>query len=84
MVRSFSSLCFESEWSKAFILCKLLKINKEQTISIGNDFNDLDLLAFTQHSFLTENAPPEIKNLHKKAPSNENDAFAQTVQILFE
>lgn len=61
-------------------ICELLDISQEQTFGIGNDFNDLDLLGFTEHSFLTENAPFEIKAKFPLAPSNENDAFAIAIQ----
>lgn len=61
-------------------ICEILGIGNEQTVGIGNDYNDFDLLEFTGFSFLTENAPPEIKHLYPNAPSNENDAFASAVQ----
>jgi hypothetical protein len=61
-------------------ICELLGVSREQTFGIGNDFNDLDLLGFTQYSFLTENAPSEIKKKFPLAPSNENDAFAIAIQ----
>jgi Cof subfamily protein (haloacid dehalogenase superfamily) len=57
-------------------VCDLLNIKYTDTIGIGNDYNDLDLLDFTGYSFITENAPSDIFNLYKSAPSNENDAFA--------
>ncbi len=57
-------------------ICEILDINYENTVGIGNDYNDFDLLEFTGHSFLTENAPPEIKNSYPVIPSNEEDAFA--------
>ncbi|MCG6187661.1 HAD-IIB family hydrolase [Maribellus maritimus] len=61
-------------------ICDLLGIGQKQTLGIGNDFNDLDLLGFTQHSFFTENAPSELKEIYPHAPSNENDAFAHVIQ----
>ena len=61
-------------------ICDLLDIEYTDTIGIGNDYNDFDLLDFTGHSFITENAPVEISNLYKSAPSNENDAFAFVTQ----
>jgi len=63
-------------------LCRLLGIKQAETFGIGNDYNDLDLLHFTAHSFLTENAPPKIKNRFDSVPSNENDAFAYAIQPL--
>jgi hypothetical protein len=61
-------------------ICELTGIQSEQTIGIGNDYNDFDLLEFTGFSFLTDNAPPEIKHRYPNTSSNENDAFANTIQ----
>ncbi len=61
-------------------ICDLLVIKYSNTIGIGNDYNDFDLLDFTGYSFITENAPAEISILYKSAPSNENDAFAFVTQ----
>jgi hydroxymethylpyrimidine pyrophosphatase-like HAD family hydrolase len=58
----------------------LLGIKPNETLGIGNDYNDFDLLDFTGHSFLTENAPTEIKHLYPIVSSNENDAFAGVIQ----
>ncbi len=61
-------------------VCNLLGIERRHTFGIGNDYNDLDLLHFTAHSCLTENAPPEIKKMFRVVPSNENNAFAYAIQ----
>lgn len=61
-------------------ICNLLEIDHKHTLSIGNDYNDFDLLEFTSYSFLTENSPPEIKHIYPVAPSNEEDAFAWVTQ----
>lgn len=63
-------------------ICDSLGINYDTTLGIGNDYNDFDLLDFTRHSFITENAPKAILNRYKAAPSNENDAFAFVTQPL--
>lgn len=63
-------------------ICDLLQIDTRNTIGVGNDYNDLDLLDFTAHSFITENAPLKIRDRFLPAPSNENDAFAHVVQPL--
>lgn len=63
-------------------LCELLGIDRSETVGIGNDYNDFDLLEFTRFSFLTENAPPEIRGKYPGAPSNENDAFAFASQLI--
>ncbi|MDD4225264.1 MAG: HAD-IIB family hydrolase [Mariniphaga sp.] len=64
-------------------ICEMLSIHQDQTFGIGNDYNDLDLLHYTAHSFLTANAPTSIKSRFIPLPSNENDAFAHAVQTLF-
>lgn len=64
-------------------ICNLLDINYTDTMGIGNDYNDIDLLDFTEYSFITENAPSKISKLYKSAPSNENDAFAFITQPIF-
>lgn len=61
-------------------ICKLLNINRNETMGLGNDYNDLDLLEFTAHSFLTENSPKKIRHLYPNVSSNENDAFANAIQ----
>lgn len=63
-------------------ICELLNIGQNETLGLGNDYNDLDLLEFTNYSFLTENAPHEIKHLFPNIVSNENDAFAVLIQPL--
>ena len=63
-------------------ICDLLNIKYTNTIGIGNDYNDIDLLDFTGHSFITENAPADIIACYKSAPSNERDAFAIVIEML--
>ncbi len=60
-------------------LCNSLGIRPESTRGIGNDYNDMDLLEITGHSFLTDNAPPELKERFRLVPSNEEDAFAHAI-----
>ena len=63
-------------------ICRLHDITSEQTLGVGNDYNDFDLLETTRHSFLTNNSPDEIKNRYPLVPSNEEDAFAVLVESL--
>jgi Cof subfamily protein (haloacid dehalogenase superfamily) len=63
-------------------LCNMLNIKPEQTIGIGNDYNDIDLLEFTEHSFLTDNAPEILKSSFRLLPTNEEDAFAHAVESI--
>jgi len=61
-------------------VCDALKIEHEYTLGIGNDFNDLDLLEFTNYSYIVENGPEEMKERFLSARSNEESAFAQVVR----
>lgn len=60
-------------------ICEMLGIAKQQTIGLGNDYNDFDLLDFTTYSFLTDNAPESIKHKYNLMPTNQEDAFAYLV-----
>ena len=61
-------------------VCDSLQIEHEYTLGIGNDFNDLDLLEFTNFSYLVENGPQEMKDQFLLARSNEENAFAHAVE----
>ena len=61
-------------------VCDTLKIEHEYTLGIGNDFNDLDLLEFTNYSYIVENGPAEMKDHFLSAKSNEESAFARAIE----
>jgi hydroxymethylpyrimidine pyrophosphatase-like HAD family hydrolase len=61
-------------------VCDTLKIDHEHTLGIGNDYNDLDLLEFTNFSYLVENGPQELKERFLLAGSNEENAFAKSIE----
>lgn len=61
-------------------ICDWLSVEHEYTLGIGNDFNDLDLLEFTNFSYLVSNGPEELKGRFLNAQSNEENAFALTVE----
>lgn len=60
-------------------VCDSLQIEHEFTLGIGNDYNDLDLLEFTNYSYLVDNGPRDLKELFLPACSNEENAFANAV-----
>lgn len=62
-------------------VCDALKIEHEYTLGIGNDFNDLDLLEFTNYSYIVENGPAEMKGRFLSAKSNEESAFARAIEM---
>lgn len=93
VIRATSPLDHKSIWLEVFPqnvskgkaaekLCKKLSISQENTVGIGNDYNDLDLLAFTRKSFVVANSPDELKQMYEVTKSNEEDGFAEVVEGL--
>ena len=91
VVRTSSPLETNYTWMEIFhhsvskgngvkFLCDLLKIEHEHTLGIGNDYNDLDLLEFTNYSYMVENGPKELKDRFLITHSNEDNAFAKAVE----
>lgn len=90
VIRTTSPLDHDSIWLEIFPkniskghtaawLCNKLNILREETVGIGNDFNDLDLLEFTAQSFIVDNAPVELKKKYRVISSNENNGFAEYI-----
>jgi len=61
-------------------LCRHTHTDPAKTLGIGNDYNDLDLLKFTQNSFVVENAPDDLKNLYPSCDSNQHCGFTDAVK----
>lgn len=93
IIRATSPLDGKSIWmeffpahvSKSFgidYLCRLLAVDRRQTVGIGNDYNDLDLLRFCERSFVVENAPAELKALYPSVASNDMNGFTDLINRL--
>jgi len=67
--------------SGAAWLCNHLNIAPACSVGIGNDYNDLDLLEFTAHSFLVRNSPAPLHRRHHLVGTNDEDGFRHGVQI---
>lgn len=87
VVRATSPIDHHSIWMEVFhpkvskaegirFLCEMLGIRQSETIAVGNDFNDLDLLAFTAKSYVVENAPQELRTLYPNVRSNNDSGFS--------
>lgn len=61
-------------------VCEKENINQANTMGIGNDYNDIELLEFTRYSYLVDNSPTELKPYFSATLSNEEDAFAVSVE----
>lgn len=57
-----------------------LNIKRENILSVGNDYNDEDLLSWSGNSFITENAPVDLKKKFKNVPSNDSGAVKTAIE----
>lgn len=90
IIRSTSPLDHKSTWIEFFHpdvsksktaawLASELGVKPGDTMAIGNDYNDLDLLEWANRSFVVENAPLEMKNRFEQVASNDNGGVAEAV-----
>jgi len=57
-----------------------LKIDKSEIVSVGNDYNDLDLLEWTAKGYVVDNAPADLKDRFTDVASNNNGGVAEAVR----
>jgi len=88
VIRTTSPLDHRSVWMEVFHkdiskskscqkICNMLGIDTEFTLSVGNDYNDLDLLNWSKYSYVVENSPDIMKKQFINTSSNDNDGFAE-------
>jgi hydroxymethylpyrimidine pyrophosphatase-like HAD family hydrolase len=61
-------------------LAEELKIDKRKIVSVGNDYNDLDLLEWTVNSYVVDNAPADLKSRFAGVASNNNGGVAEAAR----
>jgi len=54
-------------------------LNAERALSVGNDYNDLDLLEWAGCSFVVANAPDDLKSRFPVVASNNENGVAEAV-----
>jgi Cof subfamily protein (haloacid dehalogenase superfamily) len=57
-----------------------LGLNSDQTLSIGNDYNDLDLLEWAGTSFVVQNAPQDLKERFAVVASHNESGVSEAVE----
>jgi len=91
VIRATSPLDHKSIWLEIFPngvskgqtanrLCDFLQIKRQNTVGIGNDYNDIDLLNWTAQSFVVTNSPEVLKQKYETVKSNEEDGFAEVAE----
>ena len=92
VIQTTSPLDGESTWIEIFPstvsksqtaawLAEELQIEKQKIVSIGNDYNDLDLLEWTPSSYVVDNAPADLKNRFTTVASNNNSGVAEAARM---
>ena len=90
VIRTTSPLDGETRWLEIFPknvskanaaewLCKYLYIQPEESIAVGNDYNDQQLLDWAALSFITETAPAELKARYRITLSPAQAGFSKAV-----
>ncbi len=60
-------------------ICGITGIKRENTLSIGNDYNDLEMLEYTRHSYVVNNAPEELKLKYLISLGHHENGFSHAV-----
>ncbi len=56
-------------------LCNHLDLALKHSFSLGNDYNDIDMLEVTQLSYVVANAPAELQKRYSSTTSNDDDGL---------
>ncbi|UQZ89355.1 hypothetical protein C4J81_09160 [Deltaproteobacteria bacterium Smac51] len=72
-----------SKGQAASDLAGLVSLTAGEAVALGNDYNDIDLLAWADCSFVTEDAPAEIKSGHTVMPSAGQGGLAWALNRVF-
>ena len=68
-----------SKSSTAAWLAAEIDADQANTMAIGNDYNDLDLLAWAARSFVVENAPKDLKDRFYTVATNNEGGVAEAI-----
>ena len=68
-----------SKGSAAINLCKQLNIDIKDSIAVGNDYNDIELLQVAGKGYVVKNAPEKLKSQYEVVSSNENNGFSEAI-----
>jgi Cof subfamily protein (haloacid dehalogenase superfamily) len=61
-------------------ICDLMGIKQTETLGIGNDFNDLEMLDFTHLSYVVHNSPQELKDKFLISLPHHENGFSHAVR----
>ena len=70
-----------SKGTAASWLCHQLGVSSNNCMSVGNDYNDLDILEHTAHSYVVANAPADLTARFATVTSNNENGVAQAIAM---
>ncbi len=73
-----------SKGRAAVKLTEYIGADLQDTYAVGNDFNDVEMLDFAEHAFVVQNSPLALLKKYKNLKSNDDDGFAQMVDIILQ
>lgn len=90
IIRATSPFDHQSTWMEIFPryvskgtaaawLCDRLGMLPADSMSIGNDYNDLELLEHTEHSYVVANAPNDLKKRFSTVASNDHNGVSEAI-----
>jgi hydroxymethylpyrimidine pyrophosphatase-like HAD family hydrolase len=62
-------------------ICDRNALDRKKVLGIGNDYNDVDLLAWVGTGMLVGNAPADLKKQFRAVSSNDENGFSEAVHI---
>jgi hydroxymethylpyrimidine pyrophosphatase-like HAD family hydrolase len=65
-------------------LCNSLEINRQNTIGIGNDYNDWDMFRFVEHPYLLQNGVKVLCDQFQVVPNSNEESGVTAVLSLFD
>ncbi|MBW6516237.1 MAG: HAD family hydrolase [Candidatus Cloacimonetes bacterium] len=68
-----------SKGKTSSLLAQTLGVSVDNTMAVGNDYNDSDLLEWSMNSFVVDNAPWFLKDKYTTVSSNDQDGFSEAV-----
>jgi len=92
VIRTTSPLNGETIWMEIFpvnvskatgvdFLRKKYDLKIENIVVIGNDFNDIDMLEYTENSYVVANAPEKLLEKYKNVESNNDNGVAKVIDM---
>ncbi|HDJ32667.1 MAG TPA: HAD-IIB family hydrolase [Bacteroidetes bacterium] len=70
-----------SKGAAAAWLSDHLGIDRERTLALGNDYNDVEMLEWAGHAYIVEDAPEELKALYRQARRVEEHALTGVMDL---